>query len=469
MSSSRVACVCGLSLGVMALLAACGSAFNTGSSGDAGPDVTTTDGPGAGGDAGLDAGHEGGHEGAAPESGVDAEGGSPATVYSELDAGSSWDTLDLTSVGITSVSFVGAVFDGHYLYFVPSSTTSPVVARFDTTQSLGAGASWTTFNLTGAVPGGGGYLGGVFDGRYVYFAPQYDQPGRLVVRYDTQAPFASPGSWSTFGFEAAFPGAGQQGFFGAAYDGRDVYLVPFATSSTTPTGVVARYDTHGALADGGGWTVFNAETVNPGAAGFAGGVFDGRFVTFVPLADVNGAYDGIAARFDTQAAFVDAGAWATFDIAGLGASAVGFVGGVFDGRYVYAVPSVTATVARHDTTSAFDAGWSAYDLAPVSSAAGGFHGGAFDGRYVYLVPYYNHGAYDGLVARYDTTAAGFGTSSAWSFFDLVTLDAKAVGFNGAAFDGTYLYFVPYAGTVLARFRAKSPPSVPSAVYGGSFL
>jgi hypothetical protein len=50
--------------------------------------------------------------------------------------------------------------------------------------------------------------------------------------------------------------------------------------------------------------------------------------------------------------------------------------------------------------------------------------------------------------------------------------APAKGYAGALFDGRYLYFVPTGdGTVgsglVARFDAKSPPSMPS-FYSGSF-
>ncbi len=88
-----------------------------------------------------------------------------------------------------------------------------------------------------------------------------------------------------------------------------------------------------------------------------------------------------------------------------------------------------------------------------------FLGGALDGRYVYAAP--NGG---GTVERYDTIA-GF-----WRTFDLTTVSAGASGFIGAAFDGRYIYLVPGAclgpsqlganASVIARFDAKQPPSLP---------
>ena len=107
--------------------------------------------------------------------------------------------------------------------------------------------------------------------------------------------------------------------------------------------------------------------------------------------------------------------------------------------------------------------WTTFDVSTVNAGAKGFFSAAFDGRYVYLVPY-NNGAYHGIVTRYDTQAA-FGTSGSWTTFDVSTVNAGAKGFNGAAFDGRYVYLVPnYNGAdhgIVTRFDAKSPPSLPS--------
>src|SRR5439155_1209450 len=130
-------------------------------------------------------------------------------------------------------------------------------------------------------------------------------------------------------------------------------------------------------------------------------------------------------------------------------------------------------VARYDTQGVFTAAgaWSTFDVSTVNAGAKGFIGAAFDGRFVYLVPYSN-GATDGIVARYDTQGV-FTASAAWSTFDVSTVNAGAKGFNGAVFDGRYLYLVPNNGTVastVARFDAKSPPSMPNLPgFFGSFF
>src|ERR1700722_2868655 len=70
-------------------------------------------------------------------------------------------------------------------------------------------------------------------------------------------------------------------------------------------------------------------------------------------------------------------------------------------------------------------------------------GGAYDRqRYVYFVPSSN-----GLLTRYDTTGS-FSSASSWAVFDLTTVDPALSGFNGAAFDGHYLYLAPGASTTV---------------------
>jgi hypothetical protein len=94
---------------------------------------------------------------------------------------------------------------------------------------------------------------------------------------------------------------------------------------------------------------------------------------------------------------------------------------------------------------------------------------------VYFVPYAVDATspttfvYDGLVVRYDTTA-DFGQATSWSSFDTTSLSQAAHGFFGAVFDGEYLYLVPSGNSVVVRFHAKTPRSLPALPqFQGSFL
>ena len=71
------------------------------------------------------------------------------------------------------------------------------------------------------------FFGGVFDGRYVYFVP-YDNGSSYhgnVLRFDTSLPFTNPDSWSAYDAENT-NSLDTKGFYGGVFDGRYVYFVP---------------------------------------------------------------------------------------------------------------------------------------------------------------------------------------------------------------------------------------------------
>jgi hypothetical protein len=141
--------------------------------------------------------------------------------------------------------------------------------------------------------------------------------------------------------------------------------------------------------------------------------------------------------------------WTTFDTTTISPNARGFQGGAFDGRFVYFVPyyrndtTPGGMIVRHDATRAFtdQTSWEAFDIATIDARAKGYTGAAFDGRFLYLAPT-NNGAFHGVAARYDT-ALPLGDGAAWTIFDLSAVSAAAKGFLGAIYDGGYVYFVPH--------------------------
>jgi len=138
-------------------------------------------------------------------------------------------------------------------------------------------------------------------------------------------------------------------FQGAAFDGRYVYFVPYA-SGDRHGGTTCRR-VHLVCVVGH----LRHDDARPHRSGFNGAVYDGRYGTFVPYHTAAAGYLGLLVRFDTQGTFtgVDAGSsWSTF-------------------RPRLACPCPTAELR-----------W------PASRAASN------DGNFVYLVPYFN-----GLGAR----------------------------------------------------------------------
>jgi len=391
----------------------------------------------------------------------------PSTTWTGgFNNAANWGAFDLTTINANAHGFASSVFDGRYMYFVPGD--SSVLARYDTNGSFTDPGAWTMFDLTMVRAGAQNYQGGAWDGRYLYLVPYGGGGDGTALRFDPQNPsgFASAASWETFDITTV--NASAKGFVRGVFDGRYIYYVPYYNGAYH--GTTARYDTHGDFAAATSWQVIDLSTVNASAKGYLGGVYDGRYVYYVPY--YNGtAYHGLVARFDPQAAggFTDIASWTTFAMGTVSSQDVGFFGATFDGRYIYFAQHYDANatpaaiygeyIARYDTQQPFTStsSWTQY----VPGGVAAYDGAVFDGRYVYFSGYYNGTAYTGVTACYDTQGGGFTDPAAWTSYDASALNANAKGWDGAGFDGQYIYFVPdYNGTtyqgVVTRFKAKTP-------------
>jgi len=152
-------------------------------------------------------------------------------------------------------------------------------------------------------------------------------------------------------------------------------------------------------------------------------------------------------RFDTQRDFSDQRSWTAFDANPLGLKLC--VGGVFDGRHLYFVPyGVSETAVRFDTQREFTDSAS-YETYSIEKTLGpkvkGYDGAFFDGKYVYFIPYYDGRPYfHGQTLRFDTAAGKFDDPKCWDSFDATTTDGlQTKGFNGGATDGRYLYYAAW--------------------------
>jgi hypothetical protein len=433
------------------------------------------------------------------------------------DAGANtWEFFEPSAVNTFSRNFQGGTFDGRYVYFVPNQYGT--ITRYDTLGSFQSNASWSTFDTSTLSIGAQGFNGAVYDGRYVYFVPYHSPLGYdgLVVRYDTLGPFDVGGpAWTTFDISTIpVPDSGPPltGFGSGTFDGHAVYLAPYfngfehvsrVARYAIDGGTVAEGGTEGGTAtldagdagehdggDAGGteagaaeagppqfgaaaqWSWFDMSVPNNNAAGYYGAVFDGQYVYLVPYTN-NVASNSIVARYDTTATFTTGSAWSFFDTSTVNIGSLGFIGGAFDGRYVYLVPHSKTIVTRFDTTGDFvhSSSWSTFDVSqivPIDAGTAAFAGASFDGRFVYLVPDLAAGQSFGIVTRYDSWST-FESPCAWSAYDISQLNASAVGYFGAVYDGEYLYLVP-KGTVVARFNTKSSVGMPPLpAFNGSFF
>ena len=352
--------------------------------------------------------------------------------------------------GLNSTGYFGAVFDGRYVYFAAEQhgtrATHANILRFDTHADFRDPASYSAYDASQT---DGlevrGFYGAVFDGCYVYFVPrQIDmrQYHSRILRLDTRGEFKNPSSWSAFDVGEAHS---QQS---AAFDGRYIYFCPGFSNDpeteSTYSGRTIRYDTTAPFKDPSSYTSVDLSTLlDPRAACFDGGAFDGRYIYLVPL------YGRFAVRYDTRGAFNDPHSWEGFDGAQVGMGLN--VGAVFDGRYLYYCAYGNANIARFDTRREF-ADPASWELRDVDHTGGlrttGFDGGFFDGRFVYFQPFFltqedGKNRFHSHYLRYDPSRP-FGDAASWQSSDASATDGlHSVGYNGGAFDGRYFYAAPW--------------------------
>jgi hypothetical protein len=301
-------------------------------------------------------------------------------------------------------------------------------------HALDAPANWAAFDVNTLYAGTQGFKAATFDGRYVYLVPT---SGNLVLRYDTSGTSLSdPNAWTTKNTENATDGGALIGdLVGAAFDGRYVY---FAGANA-----VVRLDTQIGAVKNSVWSCISGPSLagdyalpaNP-----AGTVFDGRFLYLVPSQGLT------VTSFDTSRSFAEE----TFNLPTTAGSSNTYRGALFDGRFLYLLPANSDQIVRFDTKASFllPKSWVYFQAASLSPAATGFKGGAFDGRAIYLV------TGSSLIVRYDTTA-DFPVSSSWSVFNAIQGRLGPIGPYASVFDGRYMYFLPGSTSEVARYDTAS--------------
>ncbi len=380
------------------------------------------------------------------------------SMWKPLDSFDTFDAYDAGNTsGLDTSGFLGAVFDGRYLYFSPqhdAETRHGKVLRYDTHGGFHDSASWKGYDASAS---SGletkGYYGAVFDGLYVYFVPRRTpkEYHTRVLRYNTRMPFENSKSWTAFdtGIGISYQGGG--------FDGRYVYFAPGSVDKNSPhydkankgrdSGLVLRYDTQKPFDRKSSYETFNAgNTGGLRTRDFDGVVFDGQYVYFVPL-----SFSAVL-RYNTKGKFTDQASWEAFDATPLGMKRN--VGSVFDGRYIYFATYNGKHIIRYDVNKPFVKGesWSAYDVTKTSGAKrAGYDGGFFDGRYVYFVPFIDFTrrennkkmVFHSEIIRYDTQK-DFNAPQSWKVTDAEkTSGLHTVGYNAGAFDGRYFYFAPW--------------------------
>jgi hypothetical protein len=381
----------------------------------------------------------------------------PATYHDFGDPGR-WTSFDPSRVSGGPGAYDGSAFDGRYLYLVPSSdqfgTGFSVILRYDTNASFTDPASWSTFDLKRVAMTLAGFSGAVFDGHFLYVIPNRPSVGgalpHVIARFDVHGTFTDVQAWESFDITASLGG---DGFNGGAFDGRYLYLAPTSTAA-------ARYDTRGQFTDASSWSMFDLSRVSFAATSYRGAVFDGRHVYFGPRGP-GPAGEVPVLRYDTQADFRTATSWESLDPTMISTDVDSEWSGLaFDGTHVYGVPAYAPYAVRWQgppTTFTDAQSWVAFGLNRVSMFGSSFGGAAFDGLYLYYPPL----SMEDFAARYDTSMQ-FDDPMAWMTRTVTP------GFQSSAFDGQAIYFIPSGPNAIYRFDARSPRALPS-FYSGSFF
>jgi hypothetical protein len=286
----------------------------------------------------------------------------------------------------------------------------------------------------------------------------HDRAEALQPLVSQWRPLQTP-TWSAYDATTT-DGLTCSGYYGAVFDGRHVYGCPIRSHRARESvhGHVLRCDTHGDFYDPATWEANDAAgTDGLHTVCYYGAAFDGRHVIFAPRDDST-VYHSRVLRYDTQGPFKERDAWSAYD-ADLPHSAQG---AAFDGQHVYFCPGyestgeaqlsesqLSGTVLRMDTTGEFKdaASYRRFDTKVLGPEAVCFDGGAFDGRYVYFVPLIH-----GVVVRHDTQG-DFDDASSWEAFDA---KPHGLGMNvGAIFDGRWLYFCAYGHSSMVRYDTRA--------------
>jgi len=356
-------------------------------------------------------------------------------IYNEIIIYFGWKSIS-NKKNIMVIEVMSSVLqrgvDGQVLY------TKGVSPTWDNNYEQFNITNVTDFDLTQIDEGCCGFSDAVFDGKNIYLCPS--QTGSLFVSHDMSALISNVDSYQTKNLTTV--NVHLVGLTAIVYDNhRYIYFIP----GNTVNAYACRYDTsYGDITNGAAYTVFNVGTVGEGCTGFGAGLFDGRYVYFLP--------DGTSSmgmRYDTRAAFTSTDSYSTIDFSDV-VDVVGFMGAACDGRYVYMATynaeNQTGIVVVYDMSEAFDDSDSyiVFDLATMNSSAVGFRKCCVNDKYVYFAP-----ASNGLAVRLDTTK-DMETADAYTIFNMQHVNIGLTMATACVCSGKYVYYC-FAGTCVARY------------------
>jgi hypothetical protein len=362
------------------------------------------------------------------------------------------ETFDLETVWAGAKGYSSALTDGRFLYLTPlfNGEFFGEVARFDSTRPFQDAGAWTFFDLQTLRTGARGFIGGDFDGRYLYLIPHCaDDFHGLVARYDSTCAFTDPDAW-TF-FDTSQVNQNSRGYVGGAFDGGALYLSPYRHKVDAFSGLIARYKSKHSFLDGAAWEFFDATSLNPGLRGFHGAVAHRDELFFIPYTQENKGFHGNMLRYDSSRSFLDRASWDFVSLTDINPRARGFVGGVSSDAGLLLAPYfdgedrsglVTLGSGRPgQPLSHWE--WQFVDLEQFHPMGRGYFGATKVGSRIFLIPHCLDGInYHGLLAQWDTRRS-LSDETGWTFLDICGEDPLASGFMGATALADCIYLAPF--------------------------
>ncbi len=324
--------------------------------------------------------------------------------------------------------------------------------RYDTYGNFSEPNSWSAYdagNTDGLVAKG--YNGALYDNsRFVYFIPVYNGTTYhgVFLQFDISTDFNSSSSWSAYDASQT-SGLDTRGYNLGVYKDGYMYFAPYLLEWEMCHGTVLRFNANMIFSNSLSWTAYDASlTSGLNSVGFAGAVADNQFIYFIP--NCNPSFDPIFLRYDTNSEFSKPTSWEAYNASQTnGLDTRSYVGGVFDGRYVYFASDLSnlgnflSTFLRFDTMGNFTnpSSWTAF-ISPYPF--NGYAAPCFDSRYVYFPPYTSPVIGVASIAlKYDTTGP-FNDSVSWEQWNMNDTRSNLIveEFYGCTVANGNVYFVP---------------------------
>ena len=315
--------------------------------------------------------------------------------------GTKWATLKLAGISSVFYPYDGGyyclkmVFDGRFIYYISTNTSTCVFARYDTTKKFGIASSYETFDTSNVSVNTKGYYSGVFDGRFIYFAPIVGNT--YFLRYDTTLSFTSASSYSYFDLSGLVSNSTDYGE--CVFDGTYVHLFRRNTAGGTMNMIWTRYDTTLSFTDVNSYSYYDVSgVIGTGTRSVYCACFDGRYVY---------AFDEAQSRllrYDTTATFNTNGSYAYYSLVSLLSGNA--ISTYFDGKYIYCGDINSGKIVRYNPALSFTTAGSYQSFDTGTVGNGGYTTAfEFDGRFLYML------SIAGTVTAYDTSLSFTNASS----------------------------------------------------------